>query len=1230
MPELHLGFGFQYQDLFDPSRLSDLTAAFDAYLAAHDPAGATKLSAYRHARGALPPVDASQAITGAAAHLGAFVAELFGVQAERTRAMEATGRTASLFAFKKDVVKKRILKRPPEAGTLSDLRLGWETLLADLGVAPGSRSDEQAVVDALWPAYQALDRTSRSLLKGGAPPLPADLELATRAATRLAAAGRLPAPVTGETRSAAAERHLAAWLEPAERYLSAWHAHHEALHGHGGHPHPWVSLRLPRKLEFEHLVALKRPNPAFPEMAIGPEAHLRHRDGFVLTDRRMTAKEILSEVDYCLLCQERDKDSCSKGFREKGSSGAHPAFKPNPLGVPLAGCPLEEKIGEAHTLRGQGDSIGALAIVTIDNPMCPGTGHRICNDCMKACIFQKQEPVNIPQVETGILTDVLDLPWGFEIYGLLTRWNPLHPTRQHPRAYIGRNALIVGLGPAGYTLAQHLLREGFGIVAIDGLKIEPLPERLIGAPGRPFEPIRNWRDFYTELDERSGLGFGGVSEYGITIRWDKNFLTLIAATLQRWSTLRVYGGIRFGGTLDLDDAWRLGIDHVAICAGAGKPTLVDIPNGMIRGIRQASDFLMALQLTGAYRKSSLANLQVRLPAVVIGGGLTAIDTATELSAYYIVQCEKALERFEAVIAERGRDDVLSQFDPEEREALAEQIGHGREVREERARAQAEGRAPHLDDLINKWGGVTIAYRRTLQESPAYRLNHEEIIKSLEEGIRYAERLSPREAVPDKFGAVQAIRFDRMTEEDGRLKPTGEMLELPARTVCVAAGTAPNTTYEREFPGAFAVDPKTKAFLPHRIDRRPDGVLAPVPDPDGWFTSYAKDGHFVSFYGDNLPRYAGSVVKAMASAKDGYPFVSALFEREAEQLDSARRPDRVAAWEAFATRLDQELKATVLEVRRLTPTITEIVVQAPLAARKFRPGQFYRLQNYEADAPRLSGVVLATEGLALTGAWTDPDKGLLSMIVLELGVSSRLSAMMRPGQQVIVMGPTGTPTEIPRNESVLLAGGGLGNAVLFSIGRALRQNGCKVIYFAGYRSVQDVFRIHDIEASADQVIWSTDRAPNIQPRRPQDRSFVGNIVQAMVAYASGELGEQHVDLAHVSRIIAIGSDRMMNAVRQARHGVLKPFLKPDHVAIGSINSPMQCMMKEICAQCLQRHVDPVTGQQIGYVFSCFNQDQTLDTVDFNNLAGRLRQASMQEKLAALYLDQLWSHETARAG
>jgi hypothetical protein len=90
------------------------------------------------------------------------------------------------------------------------------------------------------------------------------------------------------------------------------------------------------------------------------------------------------------------------------------------------------------------------------------------------------------------------------------------------------------------------------------------------------------------------------------------------------------------------------------------------------------------------------------------------------------------------------------------------------------------------------------------------------------------------------------------------------------------------------------------------------------------------------------------------------------------------------------------------------------------------------------------------------------------------------------------------------------------------------------------------------------------------------------------------------------------------VASARHGVLHPHLNPAHVAIGSINSPMQCMMKEICAQCLQKHVDPVTGEET-YVYSCFNQDQPLDSLSWAHLSDRLKQNSVQEKLTAQWVD-----------
>jgi NAD(P)H-flavin reductase/NADPH-dependent glutamate synthase beta subunit-like oxidoreductase len=693
-------------------------------------------------------------------------------------------------------------------------------------------------------------------------------------------------------------------------------------------------------------------------------------------------------------------------------------------------------------------------------------------------------------------------------------------------------------------------------------------------------------------------------------------------TLARQRLLRMYGGVRFGGTLDLDDAWRLGFDHVAIAAGAGRPTIIPLKNNVSRGIRKASDFLMALQLTGAYKRSALANLQIRLPAVVIGGGLTAIDTATELLAYYVIQVEKTAGRLDTLIAERGEAAVLGMFDEEEREFIAEQRAHAAAVRAEREAAHREGRAPFFQPLLASWGGVSLVYRKRVLDSPAYRLNHEEVIKSLEEGVRYIENMAPVEAILDARGAVKAMTFERQQLDGTKWKGTGEMVELPARAVLVAAGTSPNVTYEKEKPGSFVFDKWKQFFQPHAavVDDEGKLVVTPAEPKQGLFTSFNDGKHAVSYYGDNQPHYAGSVVKAMASAKDTFPHVVALFRHDLARLGDEPQSARDARRKALFAKLDDDLVPVVHEVKRLTPTIVEVVVRAPAAARGFSPGQFYRLQNYEINSRVIEGTRLAMEGIALTGAWVDKEKGLLSLIALEMGVSTRLLAALKPGEPVVVMGPTGTPTEIPEQETVLLAGGGLGNAVLFSIAKALKDHGDRVVYFAGYKNGADLFKQDDIEVATDQVIWCTDTGVEIPPRRPQDRHFRGNIVQGMLAYAEGRLGGEMFQLRDVKRIVAIGSDRMMNGVREARHGVLAPHLDPKHVGIASINSPMQCMMKEVCAQCLQKHVDPVTGKET-IIFTCFNQDQNIDHVDFKNLSARLRANTAQEKIASAWLERL---------
>ena len=100
---------------------------------------------------------------------------------------------------------------------------------------------------------------------------------------------------------------------------------------------------------------------------------------------------------------------------------------------------------------------------------------------------------------------------------------------------------------------------------------------------------------------------------------------------------------------------------------------------------------------------------------------------------------------------------------------------------------------------------------------------------------------------------------------------------------------------------------------------------------------------------------------------------------------------------------------------------------------------------------------------------------------------------------------------------------------------------------------------------------------------------------MSAWGSGELGPVDIPLSEVTRLLTIGPNAMMAAVAAARKNGTGQQPGSGCQAFGSINSPMQCMMKEICAQCLQRHVDPETGKE-SYVFSCFQQDQPLDVLD----------------------------------
>ncbi|HEU4924356.1 MAG TPA: FAD-dependent oxidoreductase, partial [Burkholderiales bacterium] len=621
-------------------------------------------------------------------------------------------------------------------------------------------------------------------------------------------------------------------LETAARY-AAWATstpEGKAKHRAG------VLFKAPRKLDYMKLIPYTEP---------------RHRDGFKLTDPGTDLAGALDAANYCIWCHEQGKDSCSKGLKEKPPAEG---FRRTVFGVPLAGCPLEEKISEFHMVKARGEPLAALGIIAVDNPMAAATGHRICNDCMKSCIYQKQDPVDIPQAETRTLKDVLELPWGFEIYSLLTRWNPFDLRRPYPREATGKRVLVVGLGPAGFTVAHHLMNDGHTVVGIDGLKIEPLDAAISGVDPLgnrvPFRPIKDLKELWEPLDQRVMAGFGGVAEYGITVRWDKNFLKVIRLILERRRQFAMFGGVRFGGTLTIDEAFADGFDHIALCAGAGRPTVLEIPNGFARGVRAASDFLMALQLTGAAKRESIANLQIRLPIVVIGGGLTAIDTATESLAYYAVQVEKFLARYQAL-------ERKPEWSAEEREIAEEFIAHAEALR---AAKPSERLA-----LLKSWGGAAIAYRRRMIDSPSYTLNHEEVAKALEEGIVFCENLSPARIQVDRYGHASSVVFENGTE-------------LLAKSILVAAGTQPNTVLAREegvnleLDGKYflACDETGAPVRPERHTSKPKQVEVLLHRHPG--------GRFMSFFGDLHPSYFGNVVKAMGSAKQGFPVVSRVLAK----------------------------------------------------------------------------------------------------------------------------------------------------------------------------------------------------------------------------------------------------------------------------------------------------------------------------------------------------------------
>ncbi|MDF1796116.1 MAG: FAD-dependent oxidoreductase [Coxiellaceae bacterium] len=939
----------------------------------------------------------------------------------------------------------------------------------------------------------------------------------------------------------------------------------------------WVAFKLPKKLDFAHLIDVETTTHHEATCLQISDAKQRQRDGFNLTDERMSRREVMDEVHYCVYCHKNDGDFCSSGFPIKRKQPEQ-GFKQNPLDEMLTGCPLDEKVSEMISLKRDGYSLGSLAMIMVDNPMCPATGHRICNDCMKACIYQRQTPVDIPQIETRALTDVLHLPWGVEIYDLLTRWNPLRQEQYVTEAYNGKNVLVMGLGPAGFTLSHYLTMAGYAVVGMDGLKIEPVDEQWLSQPIHSFDSI------YEPLSERVVHGFGGVAEYGITVRWDKNFLKLIYISLMRRRYFQAYGSVRFGGTVTVEQAWQLGFDHLAIAVGAGLPKELPIENSLAPGMRQANDFLMALQLTGASKKDSLANLQVRLPAVVIGGGLTGVDTATEVGAYYLVQVDKIARRYQQLCEKLGETTVRLQFNNEDLIILDEFLQHAKQLGEERKNATLESRKIDSIKLIRRFGGVTIAYRRAMTEAPAYRKNPEELAKALEEGIFYAEHLSPQKVILSEQGDCQALAC---------VDADGKELTLPARSIFVATGAKPNVAYAFEHKDTFVRDRYQYREYVAIDDQLEQVAQAPhcKSDKIGMFTSYAKQDKRVTFLGDTHPVFHGNVVQAIASGHACFKAINA-------QLSSVNKAP--SAYDEFAELIQQRFKQYVVSNQLIHPTVREIIVHAPQAAAHYQPGQFYRLQNFEQNAKQVEDTSFEMEGLACMASLVPNQPEQLALLIFDTGASSRLSAYLQPGEAISLMGPTGVRSKIPQNQTILLIGGPLAIAHLRGWAPALRDEGNKLVYIGLFESEDEIFLRDEAESVCHQVYWSNGKS----------------IEQCLHDFQQSdpELFQQ------INQIGVIGDSSVLCEMKRIRGTWLEKALQ-DVEWSASVYAPMQCMLKGVCAQCLTWQIDPATGERTKAVYACSWQHQPFEKIDIPNIEQRLQQNNMQQQLADLWLEEI---------
>ena len=155
---------------------------------------------------------------------------------------------------------------------------------------------------------------------------------------------------------------------------------------------------------------------------------------------------------------------------------------------------------------------------------------------------------------------------------------------------------------------------------------------------------------------------------------------------------------------------------------------------------------------------------------------------------------------------------------------------------------------------------------------------------------------------------------------------------------------------------------------------------------------------------------------------------------------------------------------ILEKREMAEnTVCHFTIEAPLIAKKAKPGQFVVLRPTETG-----------ERIPLTMAGTDPAQGTIDIIFQVVGKTTALMRTFRQGDAFLdIIGPLGKPTHLEKLGTVICVGGGTGVAVLYPITRALQETGNHVISIIGSRTKDLLILEDEMKNVSDELFITTD-------------------------------------------------------------------------------------------------------------------------------------------------------------